>query len=125
MGEIYLMKILVMAGLILCSISSVAQGERQMQRRADKSVEQRAEERATTLKVKLKLNDQQYSSLYNILLGNMKKDEVIRAEMKRRHEESDAQIKNVFTPDQFAECEKMKENMRSRMKNRQEPEETK
>ena len=125
MGKIYLMKILVIAGLILFSFSSFAQGGRQMQRRADKSIEQRAEERATTLKAKLQLNDQQYSSLYYILLGNMKKDEAIRAEMKRRHEESDAQIKNVFTPDQFAEYEKMKENMRSRMKNRQETEETK
>ena len=125
MGKIYFMKILVMAGLILCSLSSVAQGGRQMQRRADKSVEQRAEERAMTLKAKLQLNDQQYSSLYNIFLNNMKVDEAMRAEKKRRHEESDAQIKNLFTPDQFAEYEKMKENRRSRMQRRQEPEETK
>ncbi len=69
--------------------------------RQEMTAEVRALQRAETLKIKLQLNDQQFTQLKIIFLESFQQKEAIRAQMKTNKENTKARLKATLTTDQY------------------------
>lgn len=86
------------------------------------SVEQIAKFNADHKRKVLNLNDTQYQKLYKLYLKQAKKQKAQMAKMKKEHEKMNAQLKKIFTAEQWVKYEKIqKRKMQNWRKDAQRP----
>ena len=92
-----------------------------------KTPEERASMITERMKKGLELTDEQYSSVYNIILEAQKqrdveiaKREELKKAAKERFEKTEAGLKEVLTPDQFSKLQEHKKKMIEKRKMKRE-----
>ena len=106
-------KLILAAFALVFSIGIFAQQPQRGERREFKP-EDMAAMQANRMKKELNLDDKQYQSVYNLFLkrarpqqGQQVDREARRAEMQKRHEAMQTELKKILTPEQYAQYEEM------------------
>jgi periplasmic protein CpxP/Spy len=121
--------ILFIAFTLAVSFSSFAQ---QQNKKQPKTPEERAEHQSQRLTKELSLSADQTSKVKAVLLQKDQQEETIRnkyanatdkkgehTEMKTLREQKEAELKQIFTPDQFTKYEAMKKQHKENTHNNQ------
>jgi periplasmic protein CpxP/Spy len=119
--------ILLIAFALTVSLSSFAQQQNQKQM---KTPEERAEHQSQRLTKELSLSADQTTKVKAVLLQKEQQEEVIKnkyvnatdkkaehTEMKTLREQKEAELKQIFTPDQFTKYEAMKKQNKENHQN--------
>ena len=110
--------------LSLLTISSVSFAQQNMQTPVQRTPEERAQRQTQWMQQNLKLTDDQYKKVYDIVLKSAKQVDAarnaggdMRPQMKSINESRDAAMKGVLTGDQYQQYEQHKEQMQQQRRN--------
>lgn len=110
---VFLLAVLISAGNIFAQVND----------KPKKTIEERAKFRADKMKDKLNLTDDQYQSVYNMMLTNMQDRKSLKEQygtdkegfkkaMKEKRKNNREQLKNILNDDQKAKMKQMRKQHR-------------
>lgn len=112
-------RVAVISFISLLGLTPVWAGENHEKGSHDK-MEHRSEKRLDHLKKKLNLTDEQQKKIQSIQESKREKKKAIHEQMKALHDETQAEIRAVLTPEQQAKFDEMKANRKEHKQQKKE-----